>query len=158
MVMTVVVADNEVKAHHGRTVYFYFFVNAGSGGKKAPLLLGLEIHEIDFQNFVGRNGPLEDLETIAVKICPLNDAQQKAKRFRELKELADTHSSPRTYQLTTDTLNVYAIACGGDGTTIWVIEELIKAKVNMRNVVVGLMPLGTGNDLSIATGFGRRIF
>jgi Diacylglycerol kinase accessory domain/Diacylglycerol kinase catalytic domain len=50
------------------------------------------------------------------------------------------------------------IACGGDGTTIWVIEELIKARVDISSIVVSVLPLGTGNDFSIATGFGGSIW
>lgn len=59
--------------------------------------------------------------------------------------------------MTTESLNVYVIACGGDGTTIWIIEELIRAQVDIASVIVGVMPLGTGNDFSLATGFGGKV-
>ena len=49
---------------------------------------------------------------------------------------------------------MYSIACGGDGTVVWVVEELIKAQVVFERVVCTLLTLGTGNDFAIATGFG----
>ncbi len=47
------------------------------------------------------------------------------------------------------------VACGGDGTVVWVIEELVAFRVNVASVVVCFLPFGTGNDYSVATGFGR---
>lgn len=39
---------------------------------------------------------------------------------------------------------------------IWVIEELVAVSPNFERVTISLLPLGTGNDFSIATGFGGR--
>ena len=44
-----------------------------------------------------------------------------------------------------------AVVCGGDGTVGWVMNELKKANLNPKIYVI---PLGTGNDLSISTGWG----
>lgn len=69
-------------------------VNPGSGGKKASLLLGLDVQEIEFSNFVGREGSLEDLQTISVKICPLNDPHARNQRMADIREKAKTRSKP----------------------------------------------------------------
>lgn len=65
----------------------------------------------------------------------------------EVRQVTSTH--PEGY--------IHAIACGGDGTVVWLIEELIKAKVDLKKVIVGFLPFGTGNDYSVATGFGRKL-
>lgn len=148
---------SEINHEHGRTVRFYFMVNAGSGGKQAPLLTNLSVEEIEFQNYVSRKGSLKNLNLIKVKITPLNEADQRMTIMAQINLNSKIKSSPSKIYIIIDGLNIYVIACGGDGTTIWVIEELIKAKVNIANVIVGVLPLGTGNDYSIATGFGCRL-
>ena len=49
-------------------------------------------------------------------------------------------------------------ACGGDGTVIWILEELIQRKADFSRVVISTIPLGTGNDFSNITGFGCKLF
>ncbi|ELP91366.1 diacylglycerol kinase, putative [Entamoeba invadens IP1] len=44
-----------------------------------------------------------------------------------------------------------AVICGGDGTVGWVMDELKKAGLRPKIYVI---PLGTGNDMSISTGWG----
>jgi diacylglycerol kinase (ATP) len=41
---------------------------------------------------------------------------------------------------------------GGDGTTIWVVESLIKAKIDILKCVIIPFPFGTGNDFSNSLG------
>lgn len=55
-----------------------------------------------------------------------------------------------------DTLDIYVVACGGDGTVVWVTEELVAHGVDIESVVVCFLPFGTGNDFSVATGFGSN--
>ncbi|EDR26751.1 diacylglycerol kinase, putative [Entamoeba dispar SAW760] len=47
--------------------------------------------------------------------------------------------------------NFVAVICGGDGTVGWVMDEL--KKVNLKPKIF-VIPLGTGNDMSISTGWG----
>ena len=47
-----------------------------------------------------------------------------------------------------------AIVCGGDGTVMWVVEELVKAGIDLQNCPIGILPFGTGNDFSRVLGWG----
>lgn len=44
--------------------------------------------------------------------------------------------------------------CGGDGTVLWVVEEIVKYGISVDKIVIGIIPIGTGNDFSRATGWG----
>ena len=46
---------------------------------------------------------------------------------------------------------------GGDGTTLRLIDDLYKSNIDLNRCIFGLIPLGTGNDLSNATGFGNTV-
>jgi diacylglycerol kinase (ATP) len=47
---------------------------------------------------------------------------------------------------------ITAIAAGGDGTVKWVLS--VVHQLGLQNVTVGVIPLGTGNDMSRALGWG----
>jgi diacylglycerol kinase (ATP) len=48
--------------------------------------------------------------------------------------------------------NMRIIVCGGDGTVMFVVTELINAGCTFENLAIGIMPFGTGNDFSRALG------
>ncbi len=73
-----------------RTVYFYFFVNRGSGGRLGPVLLDMGVDEISLDNFMDRRA-FPNLDRVKVKICPLNDADMRTFRMQELSILSKTH-------------------------------------------------------------------
>lgn len=46
------------------------------------------------------------------------------------------------------------MVCGGDGTVMWVVEEMIKYNVDVENCPIGIVAFGTGNDFSRVLGWG----
>ncbi len=48
------------------------------------------------------------------------------------------------------------IVCGGDGTVLWVVEELVRYGIDTLEVPIGIIPIGTGNDFSRAMGWGGK--
>jgi diacylglycerol kinase (ATP) len=52
--------------------------------------------------------------------------------------------------------HAWCIVAGGDGTVMWVIEEMFKHGVDVDKVNLGTTPFGTGNDFSNVTGWGTR--
>lgn len=75
-------------SENSREVYFYFFVNQGSGGRMAHLLLNMDIDELKFPNYIDKVA-FPALSSIKVKIVPLNDPEIRMKRFREVRVLSD---------------------------------------------------------------------
>lgn len=73
---------------NSREVHFYFFVNRGSGGRMAHLLLDMAVDEIKFPNYISKKD-FPNLTTIRVKIVPLNDADVRLKRFKEVRALSE---------------------------------------------------------------------
>ncbi len=49
--------------------------------------------------------------------------------------------------------NLRVVACGGDGTIRWVIQTLIDYNF-LPLPLIGVLPMGTGNDLSREFGWG----
>ena len=50
--------------------------------------------------------------------------------------------------------NVRLFVCGGDGTQCWILSAIHSLNLNFV-VPLGIMPLGTGNDLSQVYGWGK---
>ena len=48
------------------------------------------------------------------------------------------------------------IICGGDGTIPWVLSEIMKREIDLKEVVFGIIPIGTGNDFSRSLGWGSK--
>jgi diacylglycerol kinase (ATP) len=53
-------------------------------------------------------------------------------------------------------MHCIVIVCGGDGTVMWVVEQIVKMKINIHDIPVGIIPIGTGNDFSRALGWGGK--
>ena len=50
------------------------------------------------------------------------------------------------------------IVCGGDGSVMWVVEEMIHYKIDSEKCPIGILPFGTGNDFSRVLGWGGQHF
>ena len=62
------------------------------------------------------------------------------------------------YQKFENENNYYNILIGGgDGTTMQMITILKERDINIKNCIFGHLPLGTGNDISITLGFGKKV-
>lgn len=79
-------------ASRARDVHFYFFVNRGSGGRQAHLLLDLEIEELKLKNILDQKS-FPNVSSIKVKISPLNDPDIKRLRMEEVKVLSNSRKS-----------------------------------------------------------------
>jgi diacylglycerol kinase family enzyme len=66
-------------------------------------------------------------------------SKQIESQYSEVKESADD-GKPRH--------NLFVFACGGDGTTTWIVDTLAKYKARFESLLISLLPLGTGNDFN----------
>lgn len=117
------------------STYAFIFCNPTSGGNKAARLLELPCGSNAFD--------FEDKELgvkISVKVFNLKAKESKEEGFKDLRAARDEGKKIR------------AIAAGGDGTVKWVISELVK--VACVEVPIGVIPFGTGNDMSRILGWG----
>lgn len=49
------------------------------------------------------------------------------------------------------------IVGGGDGTVMWVVQEMHKYKLDFEKCPLGTIPFGTGNDFSRVLGWGGKV-
>ena len=45
------------------------------------------------------------------------------------------------------------IVCGGDGTVSWVLNKLSNYVIKMSELIFGILPIGTGNDMCRSLGW-----
>lgn len=118
-----------------REVHFILFVNTKSGDGYGANYLRLGGTEITIK-----------YETTGIARLYIFDLFQIDSRKRGL-ALALSLSSNLD-------VDCRVIICGGDGTIPWVLGELLGVGVNLRHVVIGVIPIGTGNDFSRSLGWG----
>jgi hypothetical protein len=78
------------------------------------------------------------------------DKQAEDMFLRLVKEYADRQDV--TEQLKKDN-KIYLIVGGGDGTVSWVINDLVSNSIRISNLIFGILPIGTGNDMCRALGW-----
>jgi diacylglycerol kinase (ATP) len=87
--------------------------------------------------------------------------KEELKRFVKQHQIVDLGSEdPEPALRAFAKLPKYCVlVCGGDGTVGWIngaVQKVHKDMNSMQNVPgVAILPIGTGNDISIATGWGR---
>ena len=57
-------------------------------------------------------------------------------------------------QMENENNKCYVIVCGGDGTVMWVVTEMVKYDIKILSAPIAIIPLGTGNDFSRELGWG----
>lgn len=76
-------------------------------------------------------------------MCDLFKAADKERQIKEIKKLIDNQEP-----------NLRVIISGGDGTILWVVNELQISGIDPNDLVFGINPIGTGNDFSRSVGWG----
>ena len=98
---------------------------------------------------------------LAVFLNPKSGGNQGAKLMqkfqwllnpRQVFDLTDGGPGP-AIEMFRHVPNVKLLACGGDGTVGWLLSVLDKVTIEPPPAV-GVLPLGTGNDLSRSLGWG----
>ncbi|KAL4493099.1 hypothetical protein ABPG72_003184 [Tetrahymena utriculariae] len=128
---------------------FFMFVNPESGGNLASTYTNLETEMMNFQ--IGREAKENEKDKLKkydvdVYIYNLKKAEQREKGFQTLKQEQDKKTS-----------NTRAIVCGGDGTVMWVVQEMVKYNCNFEVCPIGIVPFGTGNDFARVLGWGGGV-
>lgn len=105
--------------------------------------------------------PSPNIRPVIVFINPKSGGNQGAKLLQKFQWLLNprqvfdlTQGGPKmALELFQKVPNLRVLACGGDGTVGWVLSILDQIGVS-PSPAVGVLPLGTGNDLARALGWG----
>lgn len=116
----------------------FVFVNPKSGGNRGQVFLEIP------SPFLAE---LEDGQKVTVHIFSLPDGPSGSKPgFLKLKEALQKFQRP-----------LRVIVGGGDGTIMWADQEAVKHGIDSsRQLVYGVIPLGTGNDFARVAGWGGK--
>jgi diacylglycerol kinase (ATP) len=115
-------------------VHFLLFVNSKSGDGKGAAYLNLGGNEVTIR--------YESNHTAHLHIFDLFDSFSRKAGFA----MARTFSG--------EAVDCRVVICGGDGTIPWVLAELLDVGVDLTKIVIGILPIGTGNDFSRSVGWG----
>ena len=127
--------ENENSKILNTSVPLILFANPGSGSHLAQQYLNLKKSKI----FVSLSSCIAD-----VYIYNLQSEQSRQAGSEKIFELTQTHS------------NLRVIIAGGDGSLLWLIETLDTENIDLNKIYFGILPFGTGNDLSCMLGWGRE--
>ncbi|KAJ0179396.1 hypothetical protein K1T71_005108 [Dendrolimus kikuchii] len=113
----------------------------------------------DQRTFVIKPIPTANIKPVLVFINPKSGGNQGAKLLQKFQWLLNprqvfdlTQGGPGPgLELFRKVPNLRVLACGGDGTVGWVLSVLDRMG---SRPAVGVLPLGTGNDLARALGWG----
>lgn len=115
-----------------RDIAFVLFINSVSGSNTGREYLSIEAEEISFRV---RNQP-----NVHVFMYDLFEQESRIKGMEKVKENVDRY-------------DMRVVICGGDGSVLWVVKEVIEAGVDIHKIVFGIIPIGTGNDFSRTLGW-----
>lgn len=171
-------ADYELFRNAEISTYFFLVVNPRSGGNAASILLETGFNYYQFhirdsteaENKKSRRRGSRSAENVTqVPPPPMNDTLVKV-------FISDIRKGPsgnkdvfhiirsvsllkeRTKSVAPDVdWRVRVMVAGGDGTAMWTFSELQRHRVDPNNVLVGVIPFGTGNDFANATGSHLKV-
>lgn len=135
------------------------------GNKKIKQVF-FSIQDKDQRTFVIKPIPSVSVTPVIVFINPKSGGNQGAKLLQKFQWLLNprqvfdlTQGGPRSgLELFRKVPQLKVLACGGDGTVGWVLSILDQINI-VPPPAVGVLPLGTGNDLARALGWGGvRLF
>uniref|UniRef100_A0A8D8M3J0 Diacylglycerol kinase n=1 Tax=Cacopsylla melanoneura TaxID=428564 RepID=A0A8D8M3J0_9HEMI len=120
-----------------------------------------EKNENSQKTFVIKPIPSTNIKPLIVFINPKSGGNQGAKLLQKFQWLLNprqvfdlTQGGPKMgIELFRKVPNLRILACGGDGTVGWVLSVLDQMGF-VPPPAVGVLPLGTGNDLARALGWG----
>eukprot|EP00039_Didymoeca_costata_P020004 m.339684 g.339684 ORF g.339684 m.339684 type:complete len:734 (+) comp18911_c0_seq1:188-2389(+) len=113
--------------------------------------------------------PPPNVTPLVVLINPKSGSKQGAKLLQELRRLLNPRQvfsllemgadnkvvGPRkALEIYRDCPRVRVLVCGGDGTVGWVLDVMDSLNLTDRQIPVGFLPLGTGNDLARSLKLG----
>jgi len=116
---------------------FCIFVNPGSGDSQAALLTKLDIERMLFSTLKSKDVSAE------VLIFNLRDPTSRLAGLNTVRALQEAGHT-----------NIRIIVGGGDGSIMWMVQEMIKERVGFEQCAIGTIPFGTGNDFSRTLGWG----
>ena len=116
----------------------FLFVNPTSGGNKAKGFVDIPL---DASNRVTVDGQ-------SVYIYDIRDGAPGDKpSFKALKAETEKLDAGEF---------IAVVACGGDGTVLWVASELEATQIEESRIAVAVIPFGTGNDFAGVTMWGNH--
>lgn len=122
---------------------FFFMVNAKSGGQIGKHLIDMHTKYQKLTNELF-DTKYPEYQCIHVYVSELTNTSDREEGFESQKKCTNKSNNMD---------DIFVIACGGDGTVMWVLEECISKQIDLSNINFTLLPFGTGNDFAIATGF-----
>ncbi|CAD8093325.1 unnamed protein product [Paramecium primaurelia] len=116
---------------------FYLFYNSGSGSVKANQFCILDCADITV-NIEGKD--------VQISFFSIQNVTSRNQGYCKLKE-----------DLRINNKQIPIIIAGGDGSMMWVIEQMISQNIDINQIVIIPLPCGTGNDFSNALGWDTDI-
>lgn len=132
------------------SVPIFFFINPTSGSREGETVMSLAEKMTKDQKLLYHliKCPIRKKESIDCVIANILNQDQMSAAIQLLQTLLSPNS-PNEIKI---------LIGGGDGTVLILIEDLQAKNINLTNCIFGHVPLGTGNDLSNALGFGSKNF